>query len=126
MRLLITLTTLLIVLLAGCSNAGTSVTTSDNPLSGIDTESGISDFADSPSSIGLMGIYEMTINPDDLTVNLNPKRVTSVGESYIVSGIGFFTSVPCADCLKLKSLAMITGGIRLSFSIRHPFNPGNI
>jgi hypothetical protein len=72
-----------------------------------------------------VGIYEITINPDDLTVNLNPKRITSVGESYIVSGIGFFTSVPCPDCLKLKIISLVPGGLRFTFTIRHPFNPGN-
>ena len=75
---------------------------------------------------GLLGVYELTINSRSGTADLTPKRYSSIGESCIVAGIAYFTSIPCQDCFGIQSIGLDSNGdIRLGFQIRHPFNPGD-
>jgi hypothetical protein len=78
------------------------------------------------SAIGLIGAYELTVNSDDLSANLVPRRSSAIGESYIVSGIAFFTISPCQDCLKIKGLSLDPDYHAIvTFDIRHPFKKGD-
>ena len=77
------------------------------------------------NAIGMMGAYELDIDTTDLTADLVSKRISSLGESWIVSGIGFFTVSPCADCLKVDKIALTAdNNLQLTFAISHPFDPG--
>ena len=76
------------------------------------------------NATGLLGMYELFVEPSTNTAELVTKRSSSIGESFIVSGISFFTITPCADCLKLKSLALEPPFIKAVFTISHPFEKG--
>jgi hypothetical protein len=111
----------------GCSNQKLSVI-SDLPTQDqftlSDVHSGIQGNVSGNS--GIMGAYQLTIDTLTQNVQLVPKRASAIGEDYIVSGIGFFTSAPCPDCLKLDQLAFLDNNLILTFFIRHPFPPGKI
>ncbi len=77
-------------------------------------------------AIGMLGAYELTINPEDSTAELTAKRIAAIGEDYIVSGINFFTIAPCATCLKITGIAIdMDGNAVLTYSISHPFPEGD-
>ncbi|MCD6217314.1 hypothetical protein J7L05_05575 [bacterium] len=115
----------MIALILGCSGGGNPIAPDKSPES-LDSVPiiGLTDTNDTFNAIGLMGAYELYINPDDLSAELVNKRVSSIGEDYIVSGIAFFTVAPCADCLKIAGIGLVGGNLQLTFSISHPFKPG--
>jgi Tol biopolymer transport system component len=79
------------------------------------------------NALGMLGAYELSINPDNNTAELIAKRTSAIGESYVISGIGFFTISPCSTCLKIKSIELgLDGDVVLSFLISHPFTKGDI
>jgi hypothetical protein len=76
---------------------------------------------------GMLGAYEIHINPESATAELIAKRTPAIGEDYIVSGISFFTIAPCATCLKITGVELdADGNAILTFSIAHPFKEGII
>jgi len=77
------------------------------------------------STTGIMGAYELTIDSANLTADLVAKRSSTIGESYLVSGLGFFESMPCPDCFILNSLNSVDGNLVLNFGVDHPFPKGN-
>ena len=116
-----------LIMLLGCSGGG-------NPVSPDKTEEALDNtpvinMVDANSSfngLGIMGAYELTIDPDKMNIELISKRVPTIGESFIVSGIAFFTMMPCSDCLKVVEYTVdAVGNLVLKFSIKHPFNAGN-
>lgn len=110
-----------LVLLCGCSSG-------ENPVTP-DTEyeaSALSDAGDVFQSLGILGVYELNLNPDDMTADLTPLRSSSIGEGYIVSGEAFFTGWPCGDCLTLVEMVGTPEGYaKLVFQVHHPFFKGN-
>jgi len=93
----------------GCSGGGgTPVTPSNDslakPTGSIDSLPiiGGSTAGDVFYALGLMGAYELRVDPDTQKAELVSKRLPSLGQSWIVSGIGFFTVAPCSDCLRIK------------------------
>jgi len=81
---------------------------------------------DNISATGLFGVYCLSISPDFASTELVPMRNSAIGESYIVSGAGFFTVSPCVDCLKIKSIALDeNGNAVLEFKVKHPFEKGD-
>jgi hypothetical protein len=82
---------------------------------------------DTFDALGVLGGYELTISLEPMTAELASMRTGSIGESYIVNGISYFTIAPCADCLKIKSIA-VTGDylIQVTFMAAHPFDPGDV
>jgi len=125
LSLLMLLISLFFVL--GCSGRGSPVVP-ENQMSGsgndIPTNS-LMDAGNASSALGILGAYELTINPAEMVAELVSKRTSTIGESYIVSGIAFFTITPCKDCLKIVGFELDAGNIALKFSIKHPFNAGN-
>jgi len=125
MHKIIVLVLLSVFLVAGCSGGGAVVTLGSNespqPIMGVTTnEDG------SFSAIGLMGAYELNIDTTTMTADLVTKRLPSLGESWLVSGSAFFTVNPCADCLKIYSIAMDANkNLDLKFWVKHPFPAGN-
>ena len=107
-----------IALIFGCGGGGNS----GNPV--INDSSISLTGSDAYNAIGIMGAYTLSVDPVSESVELNPIRQSAIGESYIVSGIGFFTVAPCVDCLKLSGFSFIGGQLALTFYIRHPFDPG--
>lgn len=74
---------------------------------------------------GLFGAYDMTVDTESMSAELVPKRISSLGESYIVCGMGFFTMAPCTNCLQIDSIGADDDGFTVGFEISHPFDPGN-
>ena len=111
-------------LVTGCSNGKSPVTptdltdTNNSPLAEISSSGGPS------SGLGLLGAYELTINPNDKSVELIPKRTSTIGESFTVNGLIFFTKTPCYNCFRLKS-AKWGGELTLGFELEHPLPKGD-
>jgi len=75
---------------------------------------------------GLMGAYDLQINPDNFSADLVSKRMPTLGESWTISGSGFFTIAPCSSCLSIKSMALTPENhLQIAFHIKHPFPKGN-
>jgi hypothetical protein len=118
------------LLLVGCSSGDSPTSPQENGISNtIDNLPiiGASLFEDgSFNALGMLGAYELTINPENSSAELTAKRTSAIGESYVVSGIGFFTISPCSNCLKLNSIELNPdGNVVLTFSISHPFEKGD-
>ncbi len=116
----------MIAMVLGCSGSGNPIAPDKSPES-LDSVPiiGLTDMNDTFKAVGLMGAYELYIDPVDLSAELVNKRVSSIGEDYIVSGVAFFTVAPCADCLKIVGITLTPDGIALlTFAIRHPFPKG--
>jgi hypothetical protein len=115
-------------LVMGCSgNApvtpeNTGANTDMIPVVGLTSADGVY------SMVGMMGGYELNLDTNNMTADLVPMRNVAIGESYIVSGLGFFTQVPCATCLKVTGVDFetdVTGTfIKVGFNADHPFDPG--
>jgi len=86
----------------------------------------LTDAGEASNGLGILGAYELTINPDKMSAELISMRTPTIGESYIVSGIAFFTIAPCVDCLKIVGFDLVGGNIALKFSIKHPFDAGDL
>lgn len=118
---------IMFMLLAGCSQGMDSVVPFDQPSSlnqipiiGYTDNGGVSD------ALGLLGAYELIMDPKTVTAELVSKRYSAIGESFIVSGKAFFTITPCTDCFKLKGISLDPdGNAVLTFSLQHPFELGN-
>ena len=113
MRVFLILTAISLML-TGCSHISSPlIPTQDNP--GSDT-----------TRSGLMGVYELKLDVDNMTAELTTKRLSAIGESYIVSGLWFFTSEMCPTCFEIASIALTPDGyIELVFDITHPFEEGD-
>ena len=95
----------ILVIISGCSAGSNSVIPQEIPEPKDNWPViGLTETDDIFNAIGMLGAYELTFDIESSSVELIPKRSTTIGESYIVSGIGFFTVTPCNDCLKLKSI----------------------
>ena len=122
---------LLAFIIAGCSGGGNNPLTpqGEQTVGSIDSLPiiGASIFEDgSFNALGMLGAYEMSINPQNNTAELVAKRTSAIGESYVVSGIGFFTISPCSNCLKIKSVELdVNGNVIVNFLISHPFKKGD-
>ncbi|MCD6216472.1 hypothetical protein J7L05_01285, partial [bacterium] len=131
MKRLYILFTVLFIITAGCSSgANTPLTPQENssadameniPVMGMSLhEDG------SFNALGMLGAYELSINPENATAELVAKRTSAIGESYVVSGMGFFTISPCPTCLKIKSIELdADGNVIVAFLISHPFEKGD-
>jgi hypothetical protein len=111
---------LLMLFITSCSEKNNVIigNLNDNPLL-ISSSDGIKD-------IGIFGAYLLEIAPDGKSAELTPMRTSALGESYLVSGLNFFTSNPCPNCLKLHSLGYDAPYLRARFQISHPFKPGSL
>ncbi len=122
MKVLQVITVLLLLMLFafGCSKHST------DPIMGSGSTDLMPSIAYNGSSIlGLMGAYDLFLSPDGTIAELTPMRMSTIGEGYIVNGLAYFTVLPCADCLKLKSISFDGPYVKLTFKISHPFEKGN-
>jgi hypothetical protein len=118
------------IMLWGCSRANqtpmTPINTQDDEFLNINSND---EFPDLPfqGRIGILGSYELNLNPGEMTAELVFNRTNSLGESYLVSGMSYFTINPCVDCLRLEGFQLTEEGyLEIIFSIRHPFKPGSV
>ena len=125
----------LIIILTGCSGGGNAPVTPSNdkpanPVGSLDSVpiiAGAMNEDGSFNALGLMGAYEMTIDPATATAELVSKRLPTLGQSWTISGIGFFTIAPCSDCLQISSIALsVENYLQLTFHIKHPFPKGDL
>lgn len=87
---------------------------------------GLTDSNNIFNAVGLLGGYELIINSDNMTADLISKRYSSIGESWVVNGVSYFTITPCQNCLNIVGLGLTPeGDLILTFSIKHPFDPGD-
>lgn len=115
-----------IVIAAGCSNGKMPLLPSDNagvndgsPIALVSPDGRVND------NSALFGAYSLTLDPETETFDLVPSRSTDFGQSYLVNGKSFFTIAPCEDCFNLKSISWGNTGIKVTFNLKHPFEPGN-
>jgi hypothetical protein len=84
--------------------------------------------AESISPIGLLGVFELTIDQDTLAVDMHAKRnMSAIGDSNLVSGLTFFTISPCAGCFKMTDIGIdpVAGTLDLTYNLAHPFAMGS-
>jgi len=93
MRVIVFLLVIGTIMIIGCSSDN-PVTTQQNTISQIPII----------TSSCVMGEYELTINTDPISAELNQKRLPSIGESWILSGKSFFDTFPCKDCFRISGL----------------------
>ncbi len=129
MRTVFALLTVLALFLIGCSSgSNTPVTPRPNEPGAMGSVPiiGGAMYPDGGfQATGMLGAYELIINPDSGSAELFAKRTPAIGEDYIVSGISFFTIAPCANCLKIVGIEIDGGGnVILLFEISHPFKAG--
>ena len=119
---------IVILFVIGCSHQSTPVTTSDYSFQ--DKEYApiiVGTDLTPPDHRGIMGVFELRVDGKSRELELIPKRFANIGESYIVSGISYFTMVPCPDCLTLTGLSYdpLEGYLYAHFNLRHPFPKGD-
>jgi hypothetical protein len=120
---IIYITVIITLMIIGCSHSNSPVITQ------LDSDSSpLSIFSDSSNltgGVGIIGAYELTVNPSSLKAELTPKRVSSIGESFVVNGKAFFTDTPCATCFNIAGLQWHQDGITVLFSVEHPLPAGD-
>ncbi|MFH1515177.1 MAG: hypothetical protein ABIG42_06930 [bacterium] len=79
-----------------------------------------------PDSPVIMGVYEVEIDPINLTANIHPLRMSSqLGDTYHVNITPYLTSVPCADCVNFSSIAIHGDYLDVDVQTKHPYQPLN-
>lgn len=132
MRTLLYLLIALIVFAFSCSGGGNSPIVPNTDSS---SESGLIDSIpiigvselgeDGFSASGMLGAWNIFIDPVTSSAEIIPQRTLAIGEDYIVSGEAFFTIAPCPTCLKIKGVALdMDGNAIITFAVNHPFDPG--
>jgi len=119
---------LFLIILTGCSSSKSPIISGINQTDLTDSLPiiALESFRDAFTATGILGAYDLVINPDTKSGELIPKRTSMIGESFIVSGTSFFTITPCQDCLKLKNLDYDDPYIKATFYASHPFEKGNL
>jgi hypothetical protein len=133
LKKLMLLISLSIILIAGCSQRGidSPLIPSNNDLQ-IQPDTlpviGSTTSEDMTNAIGILGGFELVLDTTGMKADLHPLRSsTAIGDSYIVSGAGFFTVSPCQDCLRIKSIELDENENPIvTFYIEHPFKPGDV
>jgi len=113
-----------ILIITGCSSGSSNSIDVSMPFCNDDALIANSDY-ESCEFPALFGAYSLNISPDLQNVELIPLRLSAIGESWLVNGMMYFTVTPCSTCLKIESIALDSGNVKLTFSITHPFKPGN-
>jgi hypothetical protein len=126
MRFSIALPIIFMIFILGCSNSSL-ITSADFSNQAIYSDTEPAKIMEtSGSKTGLFGIYELSIDGSGFDVHFNPKRNVTLGQSYLISGLTFFTVSPCTDCFELKSLSLTPEGyLCVTFELKHPFQPGD-
>jgi hypothetical protein len=126
---------LLSLTIIGCSGGGnlpvTPSQSSDNPGAIISEEFHPTDASDvlysydSDTAIAYkaFGIYQVIIDPSNLTAELLPSRRSSkIGDTFDADLTQFLTVTPCYNCIRIDGIEMVgTNQVQVGFAIKHPF-----
>jgi len=131
--LFITVGLIFALLIFGCSNTNnpiTSSSSSDKKLSYDYLPVGITDcFIDGSiaGGMGTLGLFQLHLNPSNLTGELTSFRESSLKDALEVVDItNFLQLAPCTDCAKIKSVSLDADShLVVSIGIRHPFDAGD-
>jgi hypothetical protein len=111
-----------LILVSGCASGN------DSPVLMLDEEMSISCLSGSEQhwdSSGILGVYDLKINFRNQTAELTPGRNVSIGESYLVNGMGYFITFPCSNCFNICGIGFDFDKVILDFNIDHPMEPGD-
>ena len=86
---------------------------------------GLSESGNYINGTSFMGPFELYIDPETLEGQLTQKRTTDLGESVLISGLGFFLSSPCSDCIQILNTIPQEDEIMFEIELTHPYEPGN-
>ena len=77
--------------------------------------------------MGALGLFHVSVNPDEMTVDLSSlRKVSSQDVLEIVDITNFMQMSPCTDCVKIKSISLNDDqNPVLEIGIKHPFPAGN-
>lgn len=121
------------VAILGCSNSLNPITQPDSPgkISGYNSlPVAVSDMTPDgkvSGGMGVLGLFEMHINPSDLTGELTSLRKSSLEDVLeVVDVTNFMKLAPCADCAKIFSVSLDADNhIVVNIGIKHPFAAGD-
>lgn len=118
--------TVLTALIIGCSGNTTDPVSNDiallpdnMPIIGLSAADGVYD------AVGIMGAYDFNFDAETLTAEISSTRKSSIGESFIVSGMGYWNVLPCGNCLTLDAIVPDGDHFKVTFKISHPFPLGD-
>ncbi len=124
-------TVIFMLLLFGCSSGNAPVTPDNEAMdSNYSMPVGVSTlFPDgSPASgMGALGVFNLSVNADEISAELTPIRQNSLTDVLEVVDItNFLQMAPCSDCAKIGSISIdIDGNLVVSIGIKHPFEAGD-
>lgn len=112
--------------LIGCSGNATDPVSNDTaslpddmPIIGLSAADGVY------NALGIMGAYELNFDAETLTAELVTIRNSAIGESFIVSGMGYWNVLPCGNCILLDAIIPDGDNFIVTFKIKHPFALGD-
>ena len=111
------------VLLFGCSsgNGSPGITTPQDTPPGNDV---IPLGSEGFSGTASLGAFEVVLNTDDMTYEVNPvpRTASVIGDNYQLDATKFFIDEPCANCFRMDGFGINPGGnLLVQFSMKHPF-----
>ena len=114
------------VIMSACSSGKGS-----NPVSpqlgintGKDTESALPILKTGANSFsGLIGLYELSVDPNSQTAEITPIRANStLGDSYQVDITSFLNVNPCGNCIRITGVELESDEtLTIYIGARHPF-----
>ena len=120
---------LLSSMIIGCSSQNNPATPSQDVLSGQPLVGVSERFPDgSPASgMGALGIFNLSVNADEISAELTPIRQNSLTDVLEVVDItNFLRMAPCSDCAIIDSIFLdIDNNLVVSIGIKHPFPAGD-
>jgi len=132
--LLLTALIALVIVYGGCSGDYDPISITDqhklNTNDSISFPVGVTDrFPDgSPAGgMGMLGVFNLSIDPANVSANLNSLRQTALTDVLeVVDVTNFLQMAPCTDCAKIKSVALDSdNNVVVSIGIKHPFGVGD-
>lgn len=77
------------------------------------------------SGTGTFAVLAGTIDFAHTAIGLTPLRLAAAaGDTYDLDATDFFTRQPCADCVRIASVARnAEGDLEVAVALRHPFTP---
>lgn len=121
-RLWLLVIILLMAAAFGCSG-GPTVTPDPTGQEELNSLPTVSTSGSSEYNSGMLGVYNITLDPTNVTGTIDPIRTTAsadVLESVDITG--FMTGSPCIDCAKIVGVALNSDGhIIMKLGIKHPF-----
>ena len=121
-----------LIIIAGCSSSGDNpVNPSQTPIDSgeLDNVIIVAGAGDSLSGEGILGLYDLHIDLDNLDASLVPVRSGNSGtfDSAETDCTTFLLGTPCADCVQITGISLDSGNRPVvQIGIKHPFPPGDL